>query len=416
MRDAATPKYVIVPENPPYFTSSHLFKIPKIHSKSINMFQRQVLSGSQNSASRLEIEFVKKVKFQKHKIFYFELNRRIDNFLQNTERNKRDCLEMYSKTGILLFSFAALYALLVFCTKTWWQALPLSVLLGFVAAGIGFNIQHDGGHRAYSNLPWVNKLMAMTIALIGGSAYNWYWQHAVFHHNYVNIAEHDNDLDIGIFGRLTPYQPWKPWYQWQHYYLWLLYGLMGIKWQLYDDFHNLLTGKMEKHRYPRPKRWDLINFIVGKIIFLSLVFGTPLLIHPAWVVLTFYGVGVFVFSIVLSVVFQLAHAVEEAEFPLPKQQTGQMDNDWAIHQIETTVNFSRNNAVLTWFLGGLNFQIEHHLFPHICHVNYPSMSKIVEETCQEFGINYRRHKTFMKGLISHFRWLQRMGAKNFNQI
>lgn len=360
------------------------------------------------------MESTKKVKFQKHKAFQVELNRRVDEFFQNTEQKKRDCVKMYRKTGILLLSFAGLYALLVFYAQTWWQALPLSILLSCVAAGIGFNIQHDGGHQAYSNIPWVNKLMAMTIVLIGGSSYNWYWQHAVFHHNYVNITEHDTDLNIGILGRLTPYQPWKPWHQWQHYYIWLLYGLMGIKWHLFDDFRNVLTGKMENHRYPRPKKWDLVNFLVGKTIFLSLVFGIPLLFHPIWVVLAFYGLGVSVFGIILSIVFQLAHAVEEAEFPLPKQHTGQMDNDWAIHQVETTVNFSRDNPILTWFLGGLNFQIEHHLFPRICHVNYPAMSQLVEETCQEFGVAYRQHKSFGAGLVSHFRWLRRMGAKNSN--
>lgn len=380
------------------------------------MLQKQEIQESSDYSSRLIRESTGKLKFHKHKAFQVELHRRVDEFFQNTERKKRDCVEIYNKTAILFISFAALYVLLVFYTKTWWQALPLSILLGFVAAGIGFNVQHDGGHQAYSNRPWVNKLMAMTISLIGGSSYNWHWQHTVFHHNYVNITEHDPDIDIGIFGRLTPYEPWKPWHQWQHYYVWLLYGLMGIKWQLYDDFRFVLTGKLNNQSYPRPKGWDLVNFLVGKTIFLSLFFGIPCVFHPVSVVLAFYGVWVSVFGIVLSIVFQLAHVVEEAEFPLPKKDTREIDNDWAIHQIETSVNFSRNNPVLTWFLGGLNFQVEHHLFPRICHVNYPAMSQLVEETCQEFGVTYRQHKSFMAGLVSHFCWLRRMGAKNFNHI
>jgi linoleoyl-CoA desaturase len=378
------------------------------------MIQEQELQGSPEYYSRLPVEPVKKLKFSKNNAFQVELRRRVDAFFRNTGRRERDCVQMYVKTAILLLGFAAFYVLLVFFAQTWWQALPLSILLGLVAAGIGFNIQHDGGHQAYSNIPWVNQLMGMTIELIGGSYYNWRWQHTVFHHIYVNITEHDTDLDIGIFGRLTPHQQWRPFHQWQHYYLWLLYGLMGIKWQLYDDFHSVLTKQMGDHQYPRPQGWDLVIFLGGKATFLSLVFGIPLFFHPIWVVLAFYGVAASVFGVVLSIVFQLAHAVEEAEFPLPQKDTGRIDNDWAMHQVETTVNFSRYNPVITWFLGGLNFQVEHHLFPRICHVNYPAISQLVEETCQEFGVKYIEHKSFWAGVVSHFRWLRRMGMKNFD--
>ncbi|HEY9633066.1 MAG TPA: acyl-CoA desaturase [Coleofasciculaceae cyanobacterium] len=281
-----------------------------------------------------------------------------------------------------------------------------------MAAEIGFNIQHDGRHQAYSNFPWVNKLMGMTIELIGGSSYNWHWKHNLFHHTYVNITSHDSDLDIGIFGRLTPQQRWLPFHRWQHYYLWPLYGLMAIKWQLYDDFHNVLIGRIGEHKYPRPSGWELVIFLAGKAIFLTLAFGIPLLFHPVWVVLIFYGVVALVLGLVLSVVFQLAHAVEEAAFPQPQEGIGRIDNPWALHQAETTVNFARNNPVMCWLLGGLNFQVEHHLFPRICHINYPAISKLVEETCQEFGVEYMEHKSFWAGVASHFRWLKRLGMSN----
>ncbi|HEY9640535.1 MAG TPA: fatty acid desaturase [Coleofasciculaceae cyanobacterium] len=319
---------------------------------------------------------------------------------------------MYGKTAILLFSFAALYGLLVFFAQTVWQALPLSILLGLVSAGIGFNIQHDGGHQAYSNLPWVNKLTGMTLELIGGSSYNWHWKHGMFHHIYANITGHDVDLDIGIFGRFTPYQRRLPFHRWQHYYLWFLYGLIAIRWHLYDDFRSVWTGQIGEQRYPRPQGWELIRFWVGKLIFLTLAFGIPALFHPVWVVLAFYGLTALVLGIVLSVVFQLAHVVEAAEFPLPWEGTVCMDNAWAIHQVETTVDFARDNAALSWFLGGLNFQVEHHLFPQICHVNYPAISQIVEKTCREYGVKYREHQSFAAGIGSHFCWLRKMGMPN----
>ncbi|HEX6550915.1 MAG TPA: fatty acid desaturase, partial [Gammaproteobacteria bacterium] len=114
-------------------------------------------------------------------------------------------------------------------------------------------------------------------------------------------------------------------------------------------------------------------------------------------------------GMVLSVVFQLAHCVEGAGFPEPDQHTGQIDNTWAVHQIESTINFARNNKVVCWLVGGLNFQIEHHLFPRICHTNYPALSKLVKQTCEEFGVRYRENPSFRSGIASHFRWLRRMG-------
>jgi linoleoyl-CoA desaturase len=143
---------------------------------------------------------------------------------------------MYLKTILFLTGFAASYVLLVFGAQTWWHGLLLAILLGLSAAGIGLNVQHDGGHQAYSNSVWVNKLMAMTLELIGGSSYLWRWKHVVFHHTYVNITGHNTDIDLGILGRLTPHQKRLAYPQWQGLYLWPLYGLLAIKWQLVDDF------------------------------------------------------------------------------------------------------------------------------------------------------------------------------------
>lgn len=351
-----------------------------------------------------------KLKFDKSNDFQTELRQRVDEFFQSTGRRKRDCPQMYLKTLILLSSLAALYGLLVFAAQTWWQSVPLAVLLGLVMAEIGFNVQHDGGHQAYSDSAWVNKLMSMTLDLIGGSSYNWRWKHGVFHHTYVNITNHDTDLDIGVFGRLTPHQRWFSFHQWQHYYLWPLYGLVAIRWQFYDDFHDVIVGRIGEHRYPRPTGWEWVIFLGGKAVFFTFAFIIPLQFHSLWTVLALYGVTMVVLGVFLSVVFQLAHTVEEAKFLLPPSETGRIESAWAIHQVETTVNFARHNPIVTWLLGGLNFQVEHHLFPKICHVNYPALSKLVEETCQEFGVNYVQHPSVGAGIASHFRWLRQMGT------
>jgi linoleoyl-CoA desaturase len=376
------------------------------------MIQRQDIHEICTEISKPDVRPNKKLKFSQGSDFQIELRRRMGELFQNTGLRERDCSQMYIKTLILLVSFASLYGLLVFIAQTWWQSVPLAILLGLVIAAIGFNIQHDGGHQAYSNAAWVNRLMAMTLDLIGGSSYNWRWKHIMLHHTYTNITSHDTDLDIGIFGRLTPDQPWLPFHRWQHFYLWFLYGLIGIRWQLYDDFHDVITGQISNHPYPRPKGWELVIFLSGKTLLLILALGIPLQFHPLWRVLAFYGLTMFVMGLVLSVVFQLAHAVEEAKFLTPPQDTEQIDSVWAIHQVETTVNFARHNPVVTWWVGGLNFQVEHHLFPKICHVNYPAMSKLVEDTCQEFGQSYMQHKSLWAGIASHFRWLRQMSLPN----
>lgn len=357
-------------------------------------------------------EPTQRLKFAGSNGFQVELRRRVEEFFRRSGRRQRDCWQMYLKTAILLTAFAASYALLVFVAATWWQALPLAIFLGLATAAIGFNIQHDGKHQAYSNHPWINKAMAMTMDLIGGSSYIWHWKHNIFHHTYVNITGHDTDIDLGILGRLTPHQKRYWFHRWQHFYLWPFYGWLAISWQLAGDFYNFITGRIGGLRFPRPKGKDLAIFLSGKAIFFSLAFGIPLLFHPFWVAMLFYGIVELVLGMTLSIVFQLAHAVEEADFPLPKPDSGRIENDWAIHQVETTVDFSRRSRVAAWLLGGLNFQIEHHLFPRICHVNYPAISKMVEETCREFGVRYREHSSFWAGLVSHFRWLRRMGMPN----
>jgi linoleoyl-CoA desaturase len=192
-------------------------------------------------------------------------------------------------------------------------------------------------------------------------------------------------------------------------YVWLLYGAMVIKWQLYDDYRLVLNGRMGEHRVVRPEGRQLAVFFDGKAIFLLLAFALPLTRHPFWVVAATYAFTAVVIGLVLGVVFQLAHCVEEADFPLDTTR-GRIDKAWAAHQVETSVDFARGSRAAAWLLGGLNFQIEHHLFARICHVNYPAIAGVVEKTCAEFGVRYSHNPTVWSALRSHYRWLRRMGA------
>ena len=348
-------------------------------------------------------------RFPKDQGFHAEVRRRVEAYFQTTGKGERDSPRMYFKTGIILAWWAGAYALLVFVAATWWQGLLAAALVALAMAAVGFAVQHDGGHGAFSRRGWVNKLAAMSLDLIGASSYLWRWKHGVFHHTYDNVTDVDTDIDTGGIARLSPHQRRRWFHRWQHLYLWLLYAVSASRWHLYGDVKDVVAGTCGPHRIPRPRGWDLVVFVAGKAASVTLLLGLPMLWHPWWVVLLFYAAVTGMIGVILSVVFQLAHCVEEADFPMPDPQTLRMENAWALHQVETTVDFARSSWGLTWLLGGLNFQIEHHLFPKICHVHYPVIAPIVEATCKEFGVRYAVHPSFWGGIRSHYRWLRRLG-------
>ncbi len=369
-------------------------------------------------ADRTRVRFGRNLEFQK------ALRQRVDAYFKATGKSPRDSAKMYVKSAVYLSLFAGLYAALVFFSAPlahllgiyqWAVALPLAVFLGLATAGIAFNIQHDGGHHAYSKSNAINQLAACSLDLIGGSSYIWDWKHDVLHHTYTNIHGHDTDIELGILGRLSPHQDRLWFHRFQHFYLWPLYGLLVIKWHFYDDFINYFTGTLGGARFPRPHGKKLVIFWGGKAVFFAWAFALPIWwgVHSGayawWAVPVFYSIAAVVLGMVLSVVFQLAHAVEHAEFARPEGNPETIDAAWAVHQVESTVDFGRRNPFLAVFLGGLNFQIEHHSLPRVCHVHYPAITKLVEETCKEFGVAYREHSSFWSGVGSHFRHLRAMG-------
>jgi linoleoyl-CoA desaturase len=220
----------------------------------------------------------------------------------------------------------------------------------------------------------------------------------------------DSDLDFGFIARLSPDQPRRPWHRYQHFYLWFLYGFLLPKWVFIDDFNILRTRRIGPHRLPALSRADLVQMAISKVFFLTWSLVVPALFHPLWQVLIFHLIAVWTLGFTLSSVFQLAHCVEEAEFPPPAAAGKPMENDPTSHQIETTVGFAHKNVFLTWFLGGLNFQVEHHLFPRVCHMHYPAISRIVEDVALEHGIRYRKHFSLRSAIGSHFRLLRKLGA------
>lgn len=344
-------------------------------------------------------------RYLPHGPFFQELNRRVDAHFARAHESPRGSFRLRLKTAIILAWWAGSWAALVFLAGSWWQVALAVVSLGLAVAGIGFNIMHDGGHRAYSERPAVNRAMALMLDVIGGSSYVWHWKHNVHHHANPNVAGLDVDIDIQPFVRLSPEQRWRPWHRFQHLYTWALYALLTAKWHFLDDFKDVATGRIGTQRFPRPKGGDLLVFLGGKLVFFGWAFVVPVLFHPLWKVLAVYFAVSVVVSLVMALTFQGAHCVVGAAFPAEDAAK----TEWAAHQARTSLDFAPRHPLWTWYLGGLNYQLEHHLFPRVSHVHYPALAPIVREVCEAHGVPYQVMPTVGATLASHGRWLAEMG-------
>ncbi|QRN98528.1 acyl-CoA desaturase [Archangium violaceum] len=350
-----------------------------------------------------------KAKFPEAGPFHQALKTRVERYFQESGRAQRDLPGMYAKTAALLGWFAASYAFLVFVATGPWSAVLGCVSLGLAMAGIGFSIQHDANHGGYSERKSINRLLAWTLDVLGASSYVWSWKHNIFHHSHPNVVGLDADIDIQPFCRVAPGQRLHAAHRFQHVYIWMLYGLLAVKWHFVDDFKDVLNGSVGRQKMPRPTGRKLAGVLGGKLFFIGWALVVPALFHPVWKVALCYALTSFVLGLTLASVFQLAHCVEEAEFSEVPEGGGTFAREWAVHQVETTVDFARGNRLLCWYLGGLNFQVVHHLFPRVCHLHYPALSRLVEETCREHGVRYRAQESVGAALGSHVRWLKRMG-------
>lgn len=350
------------------------------------------------------------IKFSRQGEFRRVLRQRVDGYFDTTGLDRRDQKAMYVKTLTIFVWLALSYVVMVFAPVPAWARMLAAISAGLACAGVGFSVMHDAGHRAYSKHKWINTFLFLSLDFIGASSYVWNVKHNIMHHSFANIDGHDDDIDVGILGRLSPEQPRRAFHRFQHLYIWPLYGFLVVKWHFWDDFYCWAAGRVGNRKMPRPRGMDAVTLVGGKLIWFSLVFVIPALFFPIGGVILFYLVVSFVQGVLMAVVFQLAHCVEEAQFP-PVPEDLQMDVDWATHQLMTTVDFGRENKLLSWYIGGLNFQIEHHLFPGISHIHYPALSRIVEETCAEFGVPYAAQPTLRAGVRSHYRHLRRLGRE-----
>ena len=349
-----------------------------------------------------------KVVFPHDGAFHKSLKFEVERYLESNHLRPRDLPRMYLKTTLIWVWWGASWALIALFADAWWQLLLGSIALGLAIAGIGMSVQHDANHGGYSNRPWVNRLLGLSLDAMGASSFIWRTKHNVVHHTFTNVGGLDDDLELEPLARLSPHQARRPWHRAQHLYMWLVYGFLHIKWVFYDDFRSLITRRVCRQPLPRLGALDHAQLWSGKVFAMAWWIVIPLLVRPAWSTLLAFLFASVVSGVVLGSTFQLAHCVEEADFVEPPAD-GRIGRDWAVHQVETTVDFAPQNALLTWYVGGLNFQVVHHLFPKVCHLHYPAIAKLLERVGARHGVTYRWHATLQSAIRSHYRLLRRLG-------
>ncbi|MDF2449964.1 MAG: acyl-CoA desaturase [Bacteroidota bacterium] len=346
---------------------------------------------------------------KKEKQFVMDLRKRVNDYFKSNQISPKANTAMVFKTIILINSYLLPFLAILLIPMNIWIAGLSCIIMGFGIAGIGMGVMHDACHGAYSRRNWVNHLLAGSLYLLGSNVLNWKIQHNVLHHTYTNLSGLDEDIDDKGPIRLSENKPVKWFHRYQFIYAFAFYGLMTLT-MLTNDFTRLYKYHKAGLVKSQNKKMgiEFTKMMARKIIYLAAIFGLPLWLtdYTWWQILIGFFVMHWTASIILSFVFQMAHVVEGAEQPVTDPL---IPTEWSVHQLHTTSDFARNNKFISWYVGGLNFQIEHHLFPNICHIHYSKLAPIVEQTAREYGIHYNLKPSFRSALLSHIYRLKELG-------
>lgn len=346
--------------------------------------------------------------------FFRTLNKRVNQYFKENKIKKTGNWRLYSKAVVMFAIYLVPFILLLTVSMPQWVQLILVTLIGVGMAGVGMNVMHDSNHGSFSSRTWVNKLMGSSLYLLAGNVFNWKVQHNILHHTFTNIKDHDEDMDAGRIIRFSKHAKWMRIHKLQKYYSVFLYGLLTLNWAITTDFkqlHRYLKRKLYPGKEASPaKEWT--KLVIAKIVYYSLWIILPLFVIdlPWWKILIGFFIMHYVAGMILSLVFQLAHIVPNAETPLPDKE-GNLEHSWAVHQLYTTSNFAPKNWFVNFYTGGLNYQVEHHIFPNISHIHYQKLANIVKETAKEFNLPYNEYKTMRRALIEHFKHISSLGKE-----
>ncbi len=341
--------------------------------------------------------------------FHQELKQRVNNYFEQKRKSATGTTGLHFKAVLFCSAYLGLCIHLIFFTPPNWIAVLECILLGCFTAAVGFNVMHDGSHGSFSKNKVVNKLAALSLNFLGASSIMWGMKHNIIHHTYTNIDGIDDDIEAKPFLRLCESQKRYKMHKFQHYYFWFLYTLLHIVWIFKTDYEKYFKRKIGNVPIKKMSINEHLGFWTAKILYALAIVVIPIYIlgFGKWIV------GFLITSMttgfIISIVFQLAHTVEHTHFPLPVAETNKIENEWAIHQINTTANFATKNKLISWLVGGLNFQIEHHLFPKISHIHYPAISKIIKQTCADYGLVYVEYPRMRHAVASHVAYLRKLG-------
>jgi len=352
-----------------------------------------------------------RISFTEKMGFHAELKRRIDNYFKENNLSKTGGWRILIKSLLIAVLTITSYIWLVFYAETWPMVLLSAFLLAQGAVLIGFNIMHDSVHGSFSKFRVLNKILGYTLNLIGGSQRLWYHKHNVLHHTYTNIAGVDTDLETAGLLRLSPNQKRYPWHRFQVLYALPIYSFLSLSMVIFTDYQKFFSNSIGPYKMPKPTISEATLFFITKLLYFFYTLALPMFFNPILHVIGGFILVHLIIGLIMSVVFQLAHTIEENDFPVAKIPENIIENEWAIHQVETTANFSPKSHFANWYMGGLNFQIEHHLFAKISHVHYRKISSIVKNTCKEFDIRYTSYSNFLKSFFNHLKFLHEMGRK-----
>ncbi len=357
---------------------------------------------------------MKIIRFERDRSqFMASLKKNVNDYFKERGISTKGNWTMGVKSVVMLSLYIIPFILMITVSMPGWMIFPLSIIMGAGMAGTGMAVMHDAAHGSLSRKGWLNQLLSGSIFLMGTTIFNWKVQHNVLHHTFTNIDGMDEDIAGHAALRFSKHAPLKKIHRFQHLYWWFLYSFMTLS-KLIGDFFQLKnynkTGLTEQQN-AKPAL-EYLKLFGTKAIYFPVVLGLPLLFSDFtwWQIALGFVVMHCTGGMIMAVVFQLAHVVEGAEQPLP-DQGGNIENEWAIHQLQTTANFSRSNRWLHWYVGGLNFQIEHHLFPNVCHIHYRKISHIVEKTAMEFGLPYNMNPSIVNAIASHMRMLKALGRE-----
>ncbi|MFT3907844.1 MAG: acyl-CoA desaturase [Ferruginibacter sp.] len=341
--------------------------------------------------------------------FHQELKRRVNNYFVENKKASTGNFSLYFKAVLLWTLYIALYVHVVFFPPIAWIGIIECLIMGGLTAAIGFNVMHDGGHGSFSPSKTWNKIASFSANALGASAIMWNNKHNIIHHTYTNIDGVDDDIEIKPLLRMCATQKKYVIHRFQHIYVWFLYTLLLIVWLFVSDYTKYFRQKVGDVAIKKMSGYDHFAFWAAKLGYAFMMIALPIYLLGFTTWLVGFLVMVLFAGFVLSIVFQLAHTVEETAFPVAEIDSNKIENEWAIHQIQTTANFATRNKVISWLVGGLNFQIEHHLFPKISHIHYPAISKIIKKTCEEFNIKYIEYRRMRHAIASHTNYLRKMG-------